>query len=629
MTETKGIDWSLAFKGYQFITELCSKENLVSRTSEFIEMVCSAHNADHALVIQSSDSYTVYGKDGTSETTQDALIEFLPLLYDSLPLTRFEEDELSKAKASFECFSSLSLCDGYYYSFNVESFESMWILIFNEESSGVFTEEVVAQGEEAAQIVEQFFTTSQLGETGGNLLTALEGQKKQQSIWLESLDWLNSHGKMKLSPEQLAEFYSSSLYQLNLLAGANFSLSYLVNAQKQLLKNVSLNNVDEATLEALTAVVQSDFPWESSNSNDELYELNIDLSAQGSNVKILAIFPVFIQKKVKRILCLGLLAPLNDSQRQVAKLFTEGLNHIIERNYFQGALSKSVKLLIEEKEEQAKLIGQLEEAKDQLFQQEKLASIGQLAAGVAHEINNPVGYVSSNISTMNRYVDGLFNLLETYKRHESALSPEAKAEIDELKDDMDFDDYREEISEIISESKEGVSRVKQIVGDLKDFSHVSESQFLPADLSAGITSTLNIVNNEIKFKADVVKEFDEVPQVECTLSRINQVVMNLVVNASHAIEEKGIITIRLFSLDEDHVCIEVEDNGKGIEEKNLAKLFDPFFTTKPVGEGTGLGLSLSYSIIETHNGELTVRSTVGKGTTFRITLPIKHVKGTG
>lgn len=431
---------------------------------------------------------------------------------------------------------------------------------------------------------------------------------------------------MKLSSDQLAEFYASSLYQLNLLAGASFSLSYLVNGQKKLLKNVSCNNLDDAALNSVTKVVQSDFPWASCSSDDELYELKLELGDPVSHVKVLEIFPVFIQKKIKRILCLGLLAPLDDSQRQVAKLFTEGLNHIIERNYFQGALSKSVKLLIEEKEEQAKLIHQLEEAKDQLFQQEKLASIGQLAAGVAHEINNPVGYVSSNISTMTRYVDGLFALLDSYKSHESFMSKEAKAEIDELKSDLAFEDYRKDLDEIIYESKEGVGRVKQVVGDLKDFSHVGDAQFLPANLSAGIESTLNIINNELKYKTEVVREFDDVPEVECTISRINQVVMNLVVNAAHAIEEQGIITIRLFSPDAEHVCIEVEDNGKGIEEQNLAKLFDPFFTTKAVGEGTGLGLSLSYSIVETHNGELTVRSAVSEGTTFRVTLPVKHTK---
>lgn len=184
MQEANRIDWSLAFKGYQHITELCSKDNLVSRTDEFIEMVCSAHNADVALVIQSSDSFTVYSKNGKSETTEDHLIEFLPLLYDSLPLTRFDEQELAKAKVSFPCFSNLNLADGYYYSFRVDSNESMWILLFNEESRGVFSSSDVLLGEGAAEIVEQFFILSQLGEQGGNLLTALQGQKNNNRFGL-------------------------------------------------------------------------------------------------------------------------------------------------------------------------------------------------------------------------------------------------------------------------------------------------------------------------------------------------------------------------------------------------------------------------------------------------------------
>jgi signal transduction histidine kinase len=175
----------------------------------------------------------------------------------------------------------------------------------------------------------------------------------------------------------------------------------------------------------------------------------------------------------------------------------------------------------------------------------------------------------------------------------------------------------------MSESREGINRVKQIVQDLKDFSHVDKAEWQWADLHKGLDSTLNIVNNEIKYKADVVKDYGDIPLVECLYSQLNQVFMNLLVNSAHAIEERGKITLRTFTKD-DWVCVEVADSGKGISAENLHRIFDPFFTTKPVGKGTGLGLSLAYGIVNKHNGRIEVASEVGKGTCFKIWLPVRQ-----
>jgi signal transduction histidine kinase len=176
----------------------------------------------------------------------------------------------------------------------------------------------------------------------------------------------------------------------------------------------------------------------------------------------------------------------------------------------------------------------------------------------------------------------------------------------------------------MDESKDGITRVKNIVQNLKDFSHVDASdEWHYADLHSGINSTLNIVNNEIKYKANVVKEYGAIPEVECLLSQLNQVFMNLLVNAAHAIEERGTITIRTGQKG-DEVWVEVTDTGKGIAPEHLKKIFDPFFTTKPIGKGTGLGLSLSYGIVQKHHGRIEVQSEIGKGTIFRVWLPIKQ-----
>lgn len=276
------------------------------------------------------------------------------------------------------------------------------------------------------------------------------------------------------------------------------------------------------------------------------------------------------------------------------------------------------------------LNAQLSMAQEQLLQSEKLASIGQLAAGVAHEINNPIGYIFSNFGTLQHYLDQLFTILRHYQDAEPGLAPPQAASLRALRQSMDLDYLRDDIPVLMSESKEGIVRVRHIVQDLKDFSRVDASEeFTWANLHTGIDSTLNIVSNEVKYKADVIKQYGTLPDVECLPSQINQVVMNLVVNAAHAIGDKrGTITLSTGVLNtgtqEDQVWIEVRDNGSGIARENLSRIFDPFFTTKPVGKGTGLGLSLSYGIVQKHRGRIDVDSEPGAGTTFRIVLPVRQ-----
>ncbi|OAH99993.1 histidine kinase [Methylomonas methanica] len=276
--------------------------------------------------------------------------------------------------------------------------------------------------------------------------------------------------------------------------------------------------------------------------------------------------------------------------------------------------------LLAEKARQEELIGQLEETQMQLLQSEKMASIGQLAAGVAHEINNPIGFVNSNLSTLQEYVDGMLRLLAAYERIEDTLVNEALQDITHLKQEIDIGYLRGDIGNLLAESLDGLQRVRRIVKDLKDFSHVGELEQQSANLESGLDSTLNVVWNEIKYKADVVKEYGGIPEVNCIASQLNQVFMNLLINAVQAIEDHGRITLRT-GHDEKNVWVEVEDTGKGIRPEQLGKIFDPFFTTKSVGMGTGLGLSLSYGIVKKHNGRIEVKSELGKGTCFRVLLP--------
>jgi signal transduction histidine kinase len=279
-------------------------------------------------------------------------------------------------------------------------------------------------------------------------------------------------------------------------------------------------------------------------------------------------------------------------------------------------LASANAVLEEDRRELELLLSKVEEAQQQLLQSEKMAAIGQLAAGVAHEINNPVGFVNSNLGSLKTYVNQLLTVISAYESSDPA-------QIAAARDKADLEFLREDLPSLLAESQDGLSRVTKIVQDLKDFSRVDQADRQPSDLNAALVSTLNVVANEIKYKAEVVRELGDIPLVDCVPAQINQVFMNLLVNAAQAIPEKGKIFVRS-GLENNHVWFEIEDTGKGMSAEIQQRIFEPFFTTKPVGQGTGLGLSISYDIIvKKHRGRMDVRSVIDKGTCFRLWLPLQ------
>jgi signal transduction histidine kinase len=267
----------------------------------------------------------------------------------------------------------------------------------------------------------------------------------------------------------------------------------------------------------------------------------------------------------------------------------------------------------------------LEQAQTQLLQVEKMAAMGQLAAGIAHEINNPVGFVGSNLVTLESYLQDMFALVAAYEQvdAESGSNP-AFVPVHSLRKALNYDYLKRDIGDLLAESRDGIARVRQIVRDLKDFSHVSETEWQWADLHQGLDSTLNIVWNELKYHCTVTKHYGELPLVQCLPSQLNQVFMNLLVNAAHAIDGQGDITISTERVDEKSVRIIFADTGRGIAKEDLPRVFEVFYTTKPVGQGTGLGLSLARGIMLRHGGTIEVTSVVGQGTRFTLTLPIEQ-----
>jgi PAS domain S-box-containing protein len=264
---------------------------------------------------------------------------------------------------------------------------------------------------------------------------------------------------------------------------------------------------------------------------------------------------------------------------------------------------------------------ELKSAQSTILQREKMASIGKLAAGVAHEINNPIGFVSGNLRALNKYIDKFIEFIDIQSEIIENLNiKEALQETESKRKKLKIDYMKEDIKDLIKESLDGTERVSKIVQNLKTFSRIDEASHKIADINESMESTVNIVWNELKYKAEVKKEYGSIPKIKCYPQELNQVFMNLLVNASQAIEKFGEIIIKTWQ-DEGHIYISISDTGCGMSEEVKNRIFEPFFTTKDVGKGTGLGLSITYDIIKKHNGEITVESEVGKGSTFTVKIP--------
>ena len=289
--------------------------------------------------------------------------------------------------------------------------------------------------------------------------------------------------------------------------------------------------------------------------------------------------------------------------------------------YFMSSILDITEKKTNEKEKETLLI--------QLAQTEKMASIGQLAAGVAHEINNPVGFVKSNINSLDSYTSDLLALIKKNTQLMSRLENDRVStelltvikDINDFSKDIDLDYIMEDISDLMTDCKEGLSRIEQIVIDLKDFAHPGKKDPEPLNVNIGIESTLNVIRNELKYKVALFKEYTDVPLIMGIPQQINQVFMNILVNSAQSIDQKGKIWIKT-RLENKDVVVDISDTGCGIPEKHLSKIFDPFFTTKKVGEGTGLGMNIAYNIVRHHNGSISVESEVGKGSTFSVRFPV-------
>ncbi|HCK82188.1 MAG TPA: hypothetical protein DIC59_12085 [Candidatus Competibacteraceae bacterium] len=262
----------------------------------------------------------------------------------------------------------------------------------------------------------------------------------------------------------------------------------------------------------------------------------------------------------------------------------------------------------------------LARTQEQLIHSEKMASLGLLVAGIAHELNNPISFVHNNLEFIEEYIERLTKIVLAYSNLDS-LNGQKRRHGDKQKEVAKFDTIEKTLQELIASCRTGADRVKQIVLDLRTFSRTDDLGLVMADLQSGIESSLNLLSREYKDRITIHREYNSLPLVECYAGQINQVFMNLLQNAAQAIPERGQVWIKTEAFS-DWVRVTVKDTGKGISAKDLERIFDPFFTTKPIGEGTGLGLSISYGIVEKHGGRITVASALGEGAEFAVELPV-------
>ncbi len=322
----------------------------------------------------------------------------------------------------------------------------------------------------------------------------------------------------------------------------------------------------------------------------------------------------------------------SDEIGRLARSFNFMAESLEERSRQLTSLNKNLeekvqartRALEEANREMAEAYHELKETQFQLVQSEKLASLGQLVAGIAHEIKNPLNFIYGNTGFLRDYISKLESLVALYEEM-SILENGDRKRVERFKEEIGYSFIIKDLGTLVDNFEEGAERIHSIVGDLRTFSRTETGEFKAIDLHEAIDLALNLLQNEFKGRIGIIKEYGSVPMVECQAGKINQVLMNLLINAGQAIPGEGKITITTRKAGR-YVEIIVEDNGQGMTPDQLEHIFEPFFTTKPVGAGTGLGLSISYAIIQDHQGTITVSSKPGEGTRFCVSLPIKHKK---
>ena len=372
--------------------------------------------------------------------------------------------------------------------------------------------------------------------------------------------------------------------------------------------------------------------------NEPITKIYLDMLRD--NMLAMVFIFIFLGFFLSNLIAGILIKPINILIKSLGDFAKGNFSHRLEEtNYLEinrlirsyNEMAESLEKLYQSLEQQVKdrtkeleaAYSELKSTQAMMVHSEKMKSLGELVAGITHEINNPVNFIYGNLIHLKNYTADMMSVIDAYTEFDTDLSEEHKQKIKELKEEIDLEFLKEDLPELIRSCQEGTERTKNIVLDLKNFSRLEEAVINNVDLPKEIDTTLNILHNKFKNKITVHKEYQEdMPHVEAYGGQLNQVFMNILDNAAFAIQEKGDVWIRLKS-DGKNAITEFEDNGCGMSENTRKKVFDPFFTTKEVGQGTGLGMAISYKVIKNHKGNIDLVSEEGKGSKFTITLPLK------
>ncbi|HEY9611019.1 sensor histidine kinase [Allocoleopsis sp.] len=414
---------------------------------------------------------------------------------------------------------------------------------------------------------------------------------------------------------------------------------------KSLLQKLSIPNPTIQDIQAKERILQEIVKGKQgakveklSKTLDDLVHFTVEQEKQAGatfrRAKVLRLIIIVVSMVLSMVIAMALAVYTSRAIARPIKAVTQVARRATQESNFElqapvtsddeiGVLATSLNQLIQQVATQ---IRELKQAQAQLIQGEKMSSLGQMVAGIAHEINNPVNFIYANLNHANDYTQELLELVNLYQQH----YPQPAHQIEDKIEDVELDFIKEDLPKIISSMHTGAERIRQIILSLRSFCHLDEAEMKQVDINEGINNTLLLLNYQLNPDIEVINQYEDLPLVECYPAQLNQVFWHIISNAMdelrtpHKFSFKPQIFIQSQLVNFNHIEVRIRDNGKGIEPKIIDKIFDPFFTTKPVGEGTGMGLAICYQIVEKHRGKIQVVSELGKGTEFVVTLPIKH-----
>ena len=407
---------------------------------------------------------------------------------------------------------------------------------------------------------------------------------------------------------------------------------------KAYLQNELTNNYDDQNTYFISGHIDNEYVYVGFYTNSYM---QIFLERLINNVSFLVVFAILLSVILAYLMSKLVIRPIIDLIQSVQELGKGNLKHRVGKSSYNelnqlvsefNSMAQSLQEVynsLEQKVEERTLelqdaYKQLKDAQSLMVHSEKMRSLGELVARITHEINNPINFIYGNLIHLSNYTKDLISLIDLYIDNQEQLSDEAKQKLNSYKKEIDYEFLKDDLPSLIKSCQEGTERTKNIIADSKNFSRMEEMVVSSVDLEKEIDVTLNILHSKLKNRIEVHKEYEEnLPRIDAFGGQLNQVFMNILDNAAFAIKEKGNIFIRI-KQDEmkKNVIIEFNDDGSGMDEDTAKRIFDPFFTTKAPGQGTGLGMSISYKVIQRHDGEISVESKKGEGTTFIIKLPI-------